>query len=593
MYDIMNDKPQIRKILITTMGHVDHGKSSLLDKIRGTTIVEREAGKITQAIGASIIPIETIKRICGNLLDTLNMELTIPGILAIDTPGHAAFTNLRRRGGSLADIAIVVVDINEGFKPQTLEAIEILKNSKTPFIIAANKIDLIPGWRNDGEFIIPAISKLDKSATTIFETKIYEIVGKLSELGLESDRFDRVNDYTKQISIVPTSAVTGDGIPELLMVLTGLSQKFLEKSLQINVAGPAKATILEVKEEKGLGATIDIIVYDGTLRVGDTIVIGGVDEPIVTKVKALMEPMPLAEMMDKKSKYKHVKEVTAATGVKIAAPDIKSAIAGMPVMAATNDTIDKVKELVQQQVDEVFIETDETGIIIKADNIGSLEALITLLREKSISIRKAAVGDVSKKDIMDAESNLEEDPLTAVILCFNVKGEKESNDTVKIIANNVIYKLIEDFEEWQIERKKELERKKLSALARPWKIEILRDYVFRQSNPAVVGVNVEAGTLKSNTQAMTKEGKFVGTIKGIQIEQKNEDKAEKGKQVAVSIAGPTIGRQINEGDILYCQIPEDDFKKLKEFKEYISEDEKEVLREIAKIKREHNPVWGI
>lgn len=583
----------IRKILVTTMGHVDHGKSSVLDYIRGSTIVEREAGKITQAIGASIIPIATIQRICGKLLDSLNMKLTIPGILAIDTPGHAAFINLRKRGGSLADIAILVVDVNEGFKPQTIEAIEILKQSKTPFVVAANKIDLIHGWRHTGEFLIPSIAKLDEAATKRFEIKLYELVGKLSEMGLQAERFDRVEDYTKQIPIVPTSAQTGDGIPELLMVITGLAQRFMEHALEIDVTGPAKGTILEVKEEKGLGITIDVIVYDGKLKVNDILVIGDVNEPVVTKVKALLEPIPLAEMMDKKSKYRHVDEVSAATGVKIAAQKIKEVIAGMPIAVATEETLEQVQEQIQNQVQEVLIETDKEGIIIKADSLGGLEALVTLLKEKGITIRRASVGTITKKDISNAESNYEVNPLTTVILGFNVDSEIGDSGNVKVLTNNVIYKLIDDFEEWQKRRQDELEAEELSAITRPWKIEIMRGYIFRQSNPAVVGVNVEAGTLRSNTQVMSVDGKIVGTVKGIQVEQKNVDKAEMGKQVAVSIDGATVGRQINEGDILYCEIPEEDFKKLKEFKQYLSKDEKEILKFIAQIKREYNPVWGI
>ncbi|MCK5630013.1 MAG: translation initiation factor IF-2 [Nanoarchaeota archaeon] len=585
----------IRKILVTTMGHVDHGKSSVLDYIRGSTIVEREAGKITQAIGASIIPIATIQRICGKLLDSLNMNLTIPGILAIDTPGHAAFTNLRKRGGSLADIAILVVDVNEGFKPQTVEAIEILKRSKTPFVVAANKIDLLQGWRHTGEFLIPAIAKLDEAATTRFETKLYELVGKLSEMGLQAERFDRVEDYTKQIPIVPTSAQTGDGIPELLMVITGLAQRFMEHALEVDVTGPAKGTILEVKEEKGLGITIDVIIYDGKLKVNEILVIGGVNEPVVTKVKALLEPIPLAEMMDKKSKYRHVNEVSAATGVKIAAQGIKEVVAGMPIAVATQETLEQVKEQIQKQVQEVLIETDKEGIIIKADTLGGLEALVTLLKEKGITIRHASVGTITKKDISNAESNYDLSPLTTVILGFNVDCDVGVGDSgnVKVLINNVIYKLIDDFEEWQKKRKDELEADELSSITRPWKIEIMSGYIFRQSNPAVVGVNVEAGTLRSNTQVMSVDGKIIGTVKGIQVEQKNVDKAEVGKQVAVSIDGPTVGRQINEGDILYCEIPEEDFKKLKEFKQYLGKDEKEILKIIAQIKREYNPVWGI
>ena len=323
---------------------MDHGKTSILDKIRGSSIAANEAGGITQAIGASIIPIETIKKICGPLLDALKMKFTIPGLLFIDTPGHAAFTNLRKRGGNLADIAILVIDINEGVKPQTIESIEILKSYKTPFVIAANKIDLIAGWQTHIEStLISSIQKQSQKVQELLEKKIYGLVGKISELGFDSDRFDRIEDFTRVIAIIPTSAKTGEGIPELLMVITGLAQKFLEGCLKCDVEGYAKGTIVEVKEERGLGKCIDVILYDGSLKRNDTIIIGTLTEPIVTKVKGLFEPMPLKEMRDKKSKFKSVKEVHAATGVRVSAPDIEGAIAGMPIRSCSKEDIEKVK----------------------------------------------------------------------------------------------------------------------------------------------------------------------------------------------------------------------------------------------------------
>ncbi|MCX6707042.1 MAG: GTP-binding protein [Candidatus Woesearchaeota archaeon] len=254
----------LRSPICSVLGHVDHGKSSILDSIRGTCVVKGEAGLITQAIGASIIPLGTIKAKCGKLLETMNMTFTIPGLLFIDTPGHAAFTSLRKRGGALADIAIVVIDINEGFKPQTIEAIEILKNNKTPFIIAANKIDLIPGWKISQKSILQNIMEQSPDVITKIDMKLYEIVGQIHEkFSMNSERFDRVDDFTKQIAIVPCSAKTGEGLQELIMVIAGLAQRFLEKALDFNIDGPAKGSIMEVKEDKGLGKTIDVIIYDG------------------------------------------------------------------------------------------------------------------------------------------------------------------------------------------------------------------------------------------------------------------------------------------------------------------------------------------
>jgi len=584
----------LRQPIIAMMGNIDAGKTQLLDTIRQTTIVKSEPGKITQMIGCSLIPIETIKKISGDLLKKLNLKITIPGLLAIDTPGHASFTGIRKRGGNLADIVILVIDINEGIKPQTLECIDILKQYKTPFIIALNKIDLLSGWQQQKGFLLEIIQKQPQSIQELLDKKLYELVGKLSELGFNSERFDRIEDYTKQIAIVPTSATTSLGVPELLMVLTGMAQKFLEKTLKCDVEGNAKGTILEVKEEKGLGKTVDVIIYDGCLNQGDTIIVGTLTEPLVTKVKALLEPLPLKEMRDKKSKFKAVKQISAATGVKISAPEIENAVAGMPLRSGKKEDTEKIKEEIKKEISEVLIETEKQGIIIKADSLGSLEALIKLLKEKNIPIRKATIGNISKKDLSDAESVYEKDPLKAVILGFNVKDtSKICLENVKVIVSDVIYKLIEDLEKWQKEMLKKQQEKELEALVKPCRLKIMKGYIFRQNNPAVVGVDVLAGTLQVNTPLMKKDGKTLTEVNSMQHEQKNIEKAEKGKQVAISLPKVTVGRQIHEEDTLYSAVPEEDFRKLKKFKKLLSQEEIEILKEIAEIKRKNNPVWGI
>ena len=583
----------IRQPIVTIMGHVDHGKTLLLDSIRGTAIAAKEAGGITQAIGASIIPLDTIKSVCGDLLAKLKVEITLPGLLFIDTPGHAAFTNMRKRGGNLADIAILVIDITEGIKPQTKECLEILKAYKTPFIIALNKIDLIPGWKSQPK--TPFLKNLEmqgEGAKRIFETKLYDVVGRLFELGFESDRFDRVGDYTKQIALVPVSAKTAEGIPELLMVLTGLAQKYLEQSLKVDVKGQAKGTILEVKEQVGLGTVLDTIIYDGTLSVNDSLLIGGLKEPILTRVKALFEPVALAEMREKKAKFKPAKKVHAATGVRIVAPGVGDVVAGMPLMSAVGD-VEKLKAKIQEEVEEVLIETEQEGLVLKADSLGSLEALTSMFKEHGIPIRKASIGPITKKDFSDAEAVAAKTPLYGVILGFNIPKPETVPQTVKVIVHDVIYKLIEDYDAWKIAKQKEMELEKIKGLTQPCKIEILKGYVFRQSHPAIVGTEIIAGTLRSNTPLMSPEGKHLTTVKGIQLEQKNIEEAGKGKQVAISLPGVTIGRQIKEGDTLYSAITEQEFRTYKEYKALLNEEQKTVLKEIAEIMRKKNPVWGI
>lgn len=601
------DRP-LRSVICTVLGHVDHGKSSLLDSIRGTSIVKSEPGQITQSIGASIVPVSVIRKLCAPLLQQLKLDLTIPGLLLIDTPGHAAFVSLRKRGGVLADIAILVIDINEGFMPQTLEAIDILRNYKTPFIVAANKIDLVPGWRTDvygsDDLLLAKISKQQQNVQDEVDKRLYNLVAKFAELGFDSDRFDRVSDYRKQLAIIPCSAKMLIGLPELLVVVSGLAQRFLETELNFMPEAAAKGTVLEVKQEKGLGATIDVIVYDGSLRKNDTVVIGGLAGPVVTKVKALLEPAPLAEMRDGKARFVQVSRVVAATGVKIVGSGVENAVAGMPVVSVYGSVqLEAAKALVQKEIEEFSLAVDDSGIVLKADTLGSLEALMKLLHEKGVNVKAVSIGEISRKDIADAESNTESSPLNAAILGFNVSISSEISGSVpgavKIITGNVIYSILDEFLAWQQGERHRLESKSLENLARPCKIQLLRGYTFRQSNPAIVGVEVLGGTLRTGMQLMksspsgSEVGKPLTTVKEIQLEKENVTTADKGKQVAASLEKVIIGRQLNEGDVLLSFIPEDDFRKLKEFRQYLAADEVDLLREIAELMRKENPVWGI
>jgi len=580
----------LRQPIVTIMGHVDHGKTSVLDHIRGSTVAAKEAGGITQAIGASIIPLETIRKACGTLLDTLKFKLTVPGLLFIDTPGHAAFINLRKRGGNLADIAILVIDINQGLEPQTLECIQILKQYKTPFVIALNKLDMLEGWKSDEKFLLKSIAQQEERAQRLFETKLYEVVGKLFELGFSADRFDRVSDYGKQLALVPTSAKTGQGIPELLMVLTGLAQKFLENNLRA-VEGPAKGTVLEVKETPGLGITLDAIIYEGMMKSGDTIVIGGVEQPLVTRVKAILTPDQLAEMREKKTKFRTVKEAVAATGVKISAPDIEGVQAGMPFVVATD--LESAKAEVQQDVEAVTVQTAEAGVIVKADTLGSLEAMSFLLQQHNIPVKKASVGPVTKRDISDAQANADKDELIAVILGFNIPAPEGAPENIKVFTNPIIYKLIEDYEQWKAGMQRNKVASQLDQLTKPCKIQLLAGYVFRQSNPAVVGTEVLSGTLRPGTPLMRPSGERITDARTVQEEQKSIPEAKRGMRVAVSYPDVIIGRNLKEGDILYSAISEKEFRQYKDNKDALASEDKELLKEIANIMREKNPVWGI
>lgn len=579
----------IRSPICTVVGHVDHGKTSVLDWIRGSHIVSTEAGAITQSIGASNIPLSEIKKKCGELLEAVKINFTIPGLLLIDTPGHAAFTNLRKRGGNLADIAVLVVDINEGFMPQTIEAIEILKSYKTPFIIAANKIDLVPGWHQKERLLLKDIAAQPQYVQTEFDKKLYELVGKLYEVAtMDGERFDRVSDYTKQIAIVPCSALTGEGLPELLMTLIGMAQRYLEKNLELK-SEEAKAIVLEVKEVKGLGKALDVVLYDGLLKTNDTIVIGGLEKPIVTKVKALFLPVRMGELRYEKTKFDSVKEVVAAAALRISANDIDEVISGVPLVSAKD--IEEAKVEVQKEIEEVTLKVDNEGVVIKADSLGSLEALIVLLRERKIKIASASIGNVTKKDVATAESNHDKDPYTGVILGFNVSSDIPSGK-IEILTNPVIYRLIEGYEAWKVQKEKDIEQENLERLVRPCKIMLLKNFIFRQSNPAVIGAEVLGGKLKAGMSLM-KDGKVVAHVKSIQMDKESVTELSEGKQAAISMDNVVLGRTLQGDEILYSSVPEADFRKMKEFKKALTAREIQIIKEIAEIMRRDNPVWGI
>lgn len=585
----------IRQPIVTVLGHVDHGKTSLLDYIRQSRVQLREAGGITQHIGATEVPAEFIKERCGTFLSKLGIAITIPGLLFIDTPGHEAFMNLRRRGGSLADLAVLVIDITQGLQPQTVESIEILKHFKVPFVIGANKIDLVKGWKSDAISFIESWKKQDEDIKLQLESMLYEIMGKLAGLGYDSERFDRVADFTKQVAIVPVCAKTGEGVMDLLAVIAGLAQRYLQTQLE-TVKGPARGTILEIKQEKGLGTVLDSVIYDGVLHVGDEIVVGGLDGVLKGKVKLLLKPKALDEMRDPRDRFTRVPEVAAASGIRIVAQGCEAALAGSLLISTQ---LQDAEQKVMEDLQAVKIETTGSGIVLKADALGSLEAVAGLAKNMGIKIRMADIGDVSRKDVVEAESASQDDPLTSAIIAFHVNilpdAEKLASDNkIKIIRGEIIYQLFENYQAWVKERKEQQKKLQLEKLGRGCKFTLLPGYVFRQSKPAIVGVEILGGILKPGAEVINLDGKVIGHVKGLQDKGESIPIATKGQQVAASIEGPTIGRQIKEKDVLFTQVIESEYKKLKEFKDLVEPDELEILEEFKQLMRDKvRKTWGM
>lgn len=577
----MPDKEKIRQPIITIGGHVDHGKTTILDSIRKTKITETEAGGITQKISFTSLPIEKIKERC-HLIEKQNIKLDIPGFLFIDTPGHAAFSHLRKIGGNLADLAILVININEGLMPQTNEILEILKLNKIPFIIALNKIDNISGWKKQYENLKESIENQDLNVRTNFQEKLFTIIASLYSHGFNAKLFYEIKDFSKELALIPCSGKTGEGINELILMLIGLSQKFLKQNLKIT--NNAKGVILEIKKEKL--TYLESILYDGKLKINDEIAIASFSDPIISKIRVLEEFVDL--------RFKPVKEVTAATGIRMQLTNSENILPGMPFKIFKNN-LEEIKREFKKDIGK-NIKTDKNGIIVRADSLGSLEALIVLLRQEKIKIISAGIGPINKKDFISAETSLKEDPLNAVILGFNVEEDEEfklSNKKIKIIKDDVIYRLIENLKKYQEEKSNEIKREKLTNLTVISKLKILHQYVFRNSNPAVFGVKIEAGKLRANTFLINELGKQIAKVKSVQENNQFIEQADQGKEIAISLPGIMFDRVLKDTDYLYSDLTENQFKKFKENKDLLTSDELAVLQKIAQIKRKEKPTWGV
>lgn len=582
----------IRQPIVVVMGHVDHGKTSILDAIRSTNIAKKEAGAITQHIGASEITLEDIVDSCAPVMGKRMPNFTIPGLLFIDTPGHESFTHLRERGGSIADIAVLVVDIMQGFQPQTVESIRILREFKTPFVVAANKVDLVEGWktRQEKEGACSVISNIDAQKPEVqgrLDELLYRVVGKLSEMGIESERFDRVADFTKQVAILPVSAKTGEGLPELLLSIAGLSQKFLENELKTDVAGAGRGSVLEVKEEKGLGTTIDVIIYDGTIRKTDEIIFATQNGPKKIRIRGLLKPKlkPTGEG----DKYDYVDEVHAASGIKIYAPGLEGALSGSPLLVEDgNPNTDEIGEM-NGIIKGIIFESEKSGVIVKADTLGSLEALRKLLAKQGVEIKRASVGTVVRKDIADASVVAAEDPYKGAVLSFSVDVSEDASDEaakrgIKVFSSRVIYSLCDDYSAWVAEEKKKASGSAAERLPLPAKILALPGCTFRASKPAIFGVEIIAGRLKKGVRLMDRKGELVGEVREIQKDGKPVKETHAGEQLAISVEGAICGKNINEGNELLVFIGRREADELSEaMGSELSLEERTVLEEILSI----------
>uniref|UniRef100_A0A182WCS8 Tr-type G domain-containing protein n=1 Tax=Anopheles minimus TaxID=112268 RepID=A0A182WCS8_9DIPT len=378
---------QLRAAVVCVLGHVDTGKTKILDKLRRTNVQDGEAGGITQQIGATNVPTENIKEQTKFVKGFQELQFKLPGLLIIDTPGHESFSNLRSRGSSLCDIAILVVDIMHGLEPQTIESINLLKSKRTPFVVALNKIDRLYDWSTMPRKDVRDILKGQASNTQLeFNQRTKEIIVQFAEQGLNAALFYENPDPKTYVSLVPTSAITGEGMGNLLFLIVQFCQKQLAKRLMYSE--DLQATVLEVKAIPGLGTTIDAILINGKLREGDTMILAGTEGPIVTQIKALLMPQPMKELRVKNAYVEH-KEIMAAQGVKIAAKELEKAIAGLNLQIAHKpDEVEIFRDIVARDLKSALnsIRLSDRGVYVQASTLGSLEALLEFLKTSKIPI---------------------------------------------------------------------------------------------------------------------------------------------------------------------------------------------------------------
>ncbi|HYC12284.1 MAG TPA: translation initiation factor IF-2 [Nitrososphaerales archaeon] len=590
---------RLRQPVVVVLGHVDAGKTSLLDKIRGTAVGAREVGGITQEIGASFFPLETLHEICGPLLTKAGGELEVPGLLVIDTPGHAIFSNLRLRGGSAADIAVLVVDVLKGLENQTIESIDILKQRKVPFLVALNKIDMIKGWNKGSQGPLLHVMKEQlPDWNDEFEERLYNVVGGLSRLGFQSEAYYRVKDFRQQVSVVPVSARAGVGIPELLAILIGLAQQYLKGKLQvIDEAQGGRGIIIEMQEEVGIGETANVILTEGQLRVGDSIALVRRDGALKSKVKALFMPKPLDEMRDPRDKFTSVDAMYAAAGVKLVSPDLNGVVAGTSVASFKSDReFEDLRAELEKELTSVVVKTDNMGVIVKAASVGGLEALLRMLEERGIPVRQADIGEISKNDIVDAQVVGEHDPYLGAILGFDsdiLPEAKEFAGSVPVFVSGIIYEVIDNYVNWSVAKRAEDERSALASITRPCKLKALPGSFFRRNDPAVFGVEILGGILKPKVRLMDSKGKELGAVGQIQDQGKSLPEAKEGDKVAISVQGPTLGRQVRENDVLYTMPRSHEVRLVRaKYMEALTQSEAAALDEIVKIKSEADPLFG-
>lgn len=600
-------RENLRCPIVVIMGHVDTGKTKLLDKIRKTNVQEGEAGGITQQIGATYFEQSTLHKQTEKLNETEKFNITVPGMLIIDTPGHESFANLRSRGSSLCDVAILVIDLMHGLEQQTIESLKMLLKRGVPFVVALNKIDRCYAWKTCKDTPIrDALKEQPENTISEFRTRATNAKVELAEQGVNSNLYWEMGDDDWEnsdfIPLVPTSAVTGEGVQDVLMLLCQMAQRKVWRQLMWHAN--LQATVLEVKAIDGLGMTVDVLVVNGTLKEGDKAVFCTLDGPVVTEIRGLLTPPPSREMRIK-SEYIHHKEVKGALGVKVIGNGLDKVMAGTPVMViGPDDEEEDIKAEVMSDLSTLQdkLSTDAKGVMVQASTLGALEALLQFLREDTkppIPVSQIGIGTIHKRDVTKISIMNEKGcPEYATILAFDVPVEKEAREhaalmNVRIFTADIIYHLFDQFTKFMEELGERRRQEAAEIAVFPCICRVLPQHIFNQKDPIIVGMEVVEGILKVGTPLCVPalEGLHIGKVMSIEMNGKEQDTAKKGASVAVKIVNEgnpnlTYGRQFDASHSLYSTLTRASIDALKEnFKDKLDNED---WRLVVKLKKVYN-----
>merc|ERR1719201_2202027 len=322
--------------------------------------------------------------------------------------------------------------------------------------------------------------------------------------GFEHAALLQNDDFKQFISVIPTSAMTGEGVPDLIYMLLQLTTTVMAS--RITYKRELQCTVLEVKSIEGFGTTIDVLLVNGELREGDTIVVCGMNGAIVTQIRALLTPQPMKEMRVKGSFQKH-RRMKGSMGVKIAAPMLDEALAGTTLLVADeDDDMEELEEQVQEEYEAmVSFDKEPEGVYVVASTLGSLEALMRFLNDTDIPVFGVNIGEVFAKDVKRAGiMNEKKQPQYAVILAFDVKVNQEARleadrQKVKIMTADIIYHLFDQFTAYMNQIKEAEKQKKMQGAVFPVILKIVPQYIFNKRDPIVLGVDIEDGQLRIGT----------------------------------------------------------------------------------------------